>query len=90
MTTVANAMVRPRVETYLDSLRHRLNTEISGKVGGRDVQLRVLRSDGGLASVELAKEYCCNLLYSGPAGGIKGVAVNIAEMSEFKVNALCS
>lgn len=54
MTTVVNAYVRPTVETYLGYLSERLG----------EADLRVLRSDGGLASVGAAKEQCANLLYS--------------------------
>ncbi|KAJ7145299.1 hypothetical protein C8R43DRAFT_953381 [Mycena crocata] len=62
-TTVVSAMVRPRVEKYLDSLQSEL----------KDLDICILRSDSGLTSPMLAKEYSCNLLYSGPAGGVAGV-----------------
>lgn len=81
LTTVANAMVRPRVEKYLDSLQKQLDAQASDGI----TQLRVLRSDGGLASVDLAKESSSNLLYSGPAGGVAGVAINIAGKTNWKV-----
>lgn len=67
-------MVRPRVEKYLDSLQSEL----------KSTEIRILRSDGGLTSPSLAKEYSCNLLYSGPAGGVAGVAGMIAQKTSYK------
>lgn len=74
LTTVVSAMVRPKVEIYLDSLQSEL----------KDMDIRILRSDGGLTSPNLAKEYSCNLLYSGPAGGVAGVAGMIAQKTNYK------
>jgi 5-oxoprolinase (ATP-hydrolysing) len=67
-------MVRPKVEKYLNSLQSDL----------KDMDIRILRSDGGLTSPYLAKEYSCNLLYSGPAGGVAGVAGIIAQKTSYK------
>jgi 5-oxoprolinase (ATP-hydrolysing) len=67
-------MVRPKVEKYLDALQSEL----------KDMDIRILRSDGGLTSPNLAKEYSCNLLYSGPAGGVAGVAGMIAQKTSYK------
>ncbi|MEM1089935.1 MAG: hydantoinase/oxoprolinase family protein [Pseudomonadota bacterium] len=77
ITTVANSYVRPRVEKYMQNLQ----TELSDKM--ENVQLHVLRSDGGLASSAAAKSYPVNLLMSGPAGGVTG-AVWIAGQSGYK------
>lgn len=66
ITTVANSYVRPRVETYVRSLRRELKKRM------RDVKLHILRSDGGLASAKAAAAYPVNLLMSGPAGGVSG------------------
>lgn len=66
ITTVANSYVRPRVQKYMQSLQ----SELSDKM--ENVQLHVLRSDGGLASSAAAKAYPVNLLMSGPAGGVTG------------------
>ncbi|KAF8189804.1 Hydantoinase/oxoprolinase-domain-containing protein [Mycena galopus ATCC 62051] len=73
LTTVVSAMVRPKVEKYLNSLQSDL----------KDMDIRILRSDGGLTSPDLAKEYSCNLLYSGPAGGVAGVAGMIAQLTSY-------
>ena len=63
VTTVANSYVRPRVERYVRNLE----TEIA-----RRPRLRILRSDGGLASGEAAARQPVRLLMSGPAGGVTG------------------
>jgi len=65
-TTVVNSYVRPVVSRYLGNLR----TAIAEKAA--DVKLHVLRSDGGLASIDGATHAPVNLLMSGPAGGVAG------------------
>ena len=77
VTTVANSYVRPRVEKYMQNLTNELTNSME------DVQLHVLRSDGGLASSAAAEQYPVNLLMSGPAGGVSG-AVWIAKQSGFE------
>lgn len=74
VTTTANAYVRPQLEKYLHNLQGQL---------GEETPLRVLRSDGGLASVETAKERCANLLYSGPAGGVSGAVAQVAKKTRY-------
>ena len=66
LTTVANSYVRPVVESYVRNLRGELMVRM------REVQLHMLRSDGGLASAEAAQHYPVKLLMSGPAGGVAG------------------
>ncbi|MGD9538755.1 MAG: hydantoinase/oxoprolinase family protein [Alphaproteobacteria bacterium] len=75
-TTVVNSYIRPVVSRYIDSL----HTELNRKLGG--VQFHVLRSDGGLSSVDGAKSAPVNLLMSGPAGGVAG-ALWIAKQSGY-------
>ncbi|MEM9529830.1 MAG: hydantoinase/oxoprolinase family protein [Pseudomonadota bacterium] len=77
ITTVANSYVRPKVEKYMQNLQGELSDKMD------NVQLHVLRSDGGLASSAAAREYPVNLLMSGPAGGVTG-AVWIAGQSGHK------
>jgi N-methylhydantoinase A len=77
ITTVANSYVRPKVATYMRNLQ----TELSKKM--KDVQLHVLRSDGGLASSKAAEDYPVNMLMSGPAGGVSG-AIWIATQAGFE------
>jgi N-methylhydantoinase A len=77
VTTVANSYVRPRVATYIESLQTELARTMS------DVQLHILRSDGGLASASVAESLPVNLLMSGPAGGVSG-AIWIARQAGFE------
>ncbi len=66
LTTVANAAVRPVVNSYVASLRDKLLAK------GMTGKLSLLRSDGGLMSAEKAQEHPVNILMSGPAGGVTG------------------
>jgi N-methylhydantoinase A len=75
-TTVVNSYIRPVVSRYIDNLHRELKSKM------KDVQLHVLRSDGGLSSVEAAGKSPVNLLMSGPAGGVSG-AQWIARESGF-------
>lgn len=77
ITTVANSYVRPVVEHYLRNLHGELGKRM------KDVSLHVLRSDGGLASVEAAEAYPVNMLMSGPAGGVSG-ALWIARQAGYE------
>ncbi len=76
ITTVANSYVRPRVASYVLNLHSELQKTMD------DLQLHVLRSDGGLASVAAAENLPVNLLMSGPAGGVSG-AIWIASQAGF-------
>jgi len=66
-TTVVNSYVRPQVGKYIDNLQTSLEERL-----GDDVNLAILRSDGGLASARASSESPVNLLLSGPAGGVAG------------------
>jgi len=66
-TTVVNSYVRPQVSKYVANLQSSLEDKL-----GDDVNLAILRSDGGLASSRAAAENPVNLLMSGPAGGVAG------------------
>ena len=68
VTTVMNAYVSPVLDRYLSSLRHRLE----GVGAGRD--LHVVRSDGGLMSLDSARSTPVHTVLSGPAGGVQGAA----------------
>ena len=76
-TTVVNSYIRPVVSKYIDNLEAELNRRM------HDVQLHILRSDGGLASADVAKAAPVNLLMSGPAGGVSG-AVWIAKQAGYE------
>ena len=66
-TTVVNSYVSPQVSKYLNNLQHSLEERM-----GKDMQLAILRSDGGLAPARAAGESPVNHLLSGPAGGVTG------------------
>jgi N-methylhydantoinase A len=66
-TTVVNSYVRPQVSKYVTNLKSSLEERL-----GDDVNLAILRSDGGLASARAAAESPVNMLMSGPAGGVAG------------------
>ena len=66
-TTVLNSYVRPQVSNYVNNLQANLEKSL-----GSDVQLSILRSDGGLASSRATGDSPVNHLMSGPAGGVAG------------------
>ena len=74
VTTVVNSYVGPIVKSYVDNLQSLLSRQIPS------VNLRILRSDGGLASGEAAAAAPVNLLMSGPAGGVTG-AIWVAKQT---------
>ena len=77
ITTVANSYVAPVVRDYLATLEKEMKS--------REVNahLHILRSDGGLSSVEASRNSPVNVLMSGPAGGVAG-ALWIAKQSGFE------
>ncbi len=76
VTTVVNSYVGPIVKSYVDNLQSLLSRQIPS------VNLRILRSDGGLASGEAAAAAPVNHLMSGPAGGVTG-AIWVAKQTGF-------
>ena len=76
-TTVVNSYVRPVVAKYIANLQRELKATMG------DVNLQILRSDGGLSSAQTAMEKPVNLLMSGPAGGVSG-ALWIAKNAGFR------
>ena len=77
ITTVANSYVRPKVAEYVKNLQNGLKRRM------KNVKLRILRSDGGLASAKASSDSPVNLLMSGPAGGVSG-AIWIAKQAGFE------
>jgi N-methylhydantoinase A len=77
-TTVLNSYVRPQVSNYVNNLQSNLEQSL-----GRDVQLSILRSDGGLASSRATGESPVNHLMSGPAGGVAG-AVHFCNQAGYE------
>ena len=72
-TTVVNSYVRPEVSKYINNLQSSLEESM-----GENLQLSILRSDGGLASRAVLRESPVNLLLSGPAGGVTGPSISAA------------
>ncbi len=68
LVTVMNAYVRPKMRIYLSRLEDKL----------REIEfaphVNIIRSDGGLMSVERASETPVYTMLSGPAGGVSGAA----------------
>lgn len=65
-TTAMNAYVGPRTSHYLSRLRARL------RECGFNTDLRLMQSNGGLATIEQCLQRPVNILMSGPAGGVIG------------------
>jgi N-methylhydantoinase A len=77
-TTVLNSYVRPQVSNYVNNLQSNLEKSL-----GSDVQLSILRSDGGLASSRATGDSPVNHLMSGPAGGVAG-AIHFCDQANFE------
>ncbi|MCP8687190.1 hydantoinase/oxoprolinase family protein [Marinobacterium sedimentorum] len=65
-TTAMNAYIGPRTSFYLTHLSSQL------RENGIDAELRIMQSNGGVATVESCCERPVNILMSGPAGGVIG------------------
>lgn len=76
ITTVVNSYVEPRVSLYLDNLLTCLE--------GKTRHLRILRSDGGLSSVTLARRFPVSWVLSGPAGGVTGAVSIVAKKTDYR------
>ncbi|KAL8742562.1 MAG: hypothetical protein Q9190_004973 [Brigantiaea leucoxantha] len=76
ITTVVNSYIEPTVARYLDNLLNSLKSKAR--------HLRILRSDGGLSSIKLAKRLPVTWILSGPAGGVSGAVSIVAEQTEHK------
>ena len=68
LVTVINAYVRPRVRLYLTNFEEKLRTIQFSP------HLSIVRSDGGLMSVQRASDSPVHTMVSGPAGGVSGAA----------------
>lgn len=62
-TTVANAYIQPLIDRYLQKLAQQLQQ------AGFTCPLYMFLSNGGLAEVEIARQFPIRLVESGPAGG---------------------
>lgn len=68
LTTVMNSYVKPKMKRYL------ANFETRVREGGITSNLNIVRSDGGLMSVEAAAEKPVHTMLSGPSGGVAAAA----------------
>ena len=69
LTTVMNSYVRPPMQKYLSN--------IEAKIGQQqmDSRISIVRSDGGLMSIEAASERPVHTMLSGPSGGVTASAM---------------
>jgi len=63
-TAAINGFVGPRVRTYVERLTERMGE------AGMKAELRLMRSNGGVATASFAAQYPATLLLSGPAAGV--------------------
>jgi N-methylhydantoinase A len=70
MTTLIDAAVKPRISQYLSSISARL-----AGLGGRQVPLHVMTSNGGVATVAEVTGRPISTVLSGPAAGAVGAAM---------------
>jgi len=68
LVTVMNAYVGPSMRRYLDSFKDKL------KAIQFSPHVNIVRSDGGLMSVQQASNSPVHTILSGPAGGVSGAA----------------
>ena len=76
VTTVMNAYVTPTLARYLTNLDAKLDE------GGIEAPVQVVRSDGGLMSVDAARSHPVSTVLSGPSGGVNGAAF-VAQRAGF-------
>jgi N-methylhydantoinase A len=65
-TAAMNAFVGPKTSLYLNNLQSKLSQN------GFRANLRVIQSNGGIATVETCSQKAVGILMSGPAGGVIG------------------
>jgi N-methylhydantoinase A len=75
-TTVVNAYLAPRMQSYLFDLEERVIAEHKGS------RVDVMQSSGGIIPVRLAAQEPVRTVFSGPAGGVIG-ACEVARWAGF-------
>ena len=78
-TTVVNAYVQPVVRSYLTALSARLAAM------GIAVPLKLMQSNGGLASAAFAASQPAHIVESGPAAGVVGGAALAGRLGEDRI-----
>ena len=77
LTTVMNSYVRPKMRVYLNGMKDKLaESQISAPMS-------IVRSDGGVMSLDAAQERPVNTLLSGPSGGAVAAAY-IGELTGYR------
>lgn len=69
LTTVMNSYLRPKMRAYLDGMKQKLAVE------KLRAPMLIVRSDGGVTSIDHAAERPVNTLLSGPSGGAVAAAL---------------
>ncbi|MCI0337376.1 MAG: hydantoinase/oxoprolinase family protein [Acidobacteria bacterium] len=77
LTTVMNSYVRPKMRVYLNGMKQKL---VEARL---DTTMNIVRSDGGVMSLDAAQESPVNTLLSGPSGGAVASAY-IGELTGFR------
>jgi N-methylhydantoinase A len=76
-TTVINAYVSPILDRYIAHLEQAL---LNGAQPSRDVELRIMQSNGGSIRTQEARRAGVRCIVSGPAGGVVG-ALHMARLA---------
>ena len=76
LTTVMNSYVRPKMANYLKGIQDKL------AAANLNPTVNIVRSDGGVMSIEAAKKSPVNTLLSGPSGGAVAAAY-VGELAGF-------
>lgn len=77
LTTVMNSYVRPKMANYLKGIQEKLaDAKLNPTVN-------IVRSDGGVMSIEAAKQSPVNTLLSGPSGGAVAAAY-VGQLAGFE------
>jgi N-methylhydantoinase A len=76
LTTVMNSYVRPKMANYLKGIQEKL------AAADLNPTVAIVRSDGGVMSIEAAKKSPVNTLLSGPSGGAVAAAY-VGELAGF-------
>ncbi|WP_410766297.1 hydantoinase/oxoprolinase family protein [Haloferax sp. DFSO60] len=74
LTTALNGALKPVMDRYIGSLESRVEAH------GVGAELKIMQSNGGIITADIARERPVNTLLSGPAGGVQG-ATYVAGLS---------
>lgn len=77
LTTVMNSYVRPKMRVYLNGMKEKL------AAAQITTTMNIVRSDGGVMSIDAAQERPVNTLLSGPSGGAVAAAY-IGELTGYR------